>query len=600
MDVTHQVSSCDVYVLADGSTVPVDAAFVARSFDGPICAPSELVDLALGLLFDGAKSVDFVWIGDLGAGYRKVRLERVNLGRRVAVRLRATHIGKLMYELTKRELDIVTCVIAGLSNAAIAEALTVSPRTVTTHVDHIMRKMGASSRSAAATGALDAGIIAVPFPIEASEFQTLRIGRVVRAAGSRGRLLSATNSVAKSPVGPIMIGSLVPLEGRAREDGIEMIRGASLAIDEINARSGVHGHNLQLVIQNVDIDRTGLSSVTEATRSLLGSGVHAITSGYLCHQGRAVELAAAEGVPLLHASAASFIDDIVASDPVRYRGIFHVCPNDRNYAPNFVDFLTRLRDSGQWTPTSRELVVASQSLWEIVDFGLDRASKMAEANGWHLIPVAVSDLEVEGAAWAELPARIGRPAAVMLGSFFADDHLSFMGSFLARPSPTLIYSIYAPSIPTFRSSVGRKADGLLWATTAGTYSDEIAREFALKYEAKFASSPGRSMAGIAYDRIKILAQAWREVDDVRDFDNVSSTMLRMRFRGVNGSYQFSSEGQGTLPLGTASNDPSIAQAHTIFQIQNGRNVLLDPNVYAAGRFTSPAWSPAPLHAFGGA
>jgi branched-chain amino acid transport system substrate-binding protein len=591
--VSGSVGELDIYVAADGSIIPVDASLLLPAGKGGHGAPTALVDLALGLLAEGVETVDFVWTGDETAPYWIVRLEKTELGRRTVARLRATRAAELEYPLTKRELDVLTLMVAGLSNAAIADALTVSPRTVTTHVDHIMRKIGVPSRSAAATLALDAGIVAVPLPVDASEFQTLRVGRIVRAAGTRVRR-PVPHVRAAERNSPILIGSLIPLEGRARQDGVEMVRGAALAIDEVNARGGIHGHPLQLVVQNIDVDLTGLGNVTQAVHNLLGSGVHAITSGYLLHQRRAVELAAAEGVPFLHASAASCIDDLVSSDPDRFRGTFQVCPNDRNYAPNFVDFMTRLRDSGQWAPPGRELVVAQQNMWEIVDFGLARAFQMAADNGWVLVPVDVSDREGAEAAWSTLPGRIGTPAAVMLGSFFGNDHLRFIDSFVAQrslPSRTLLYSIYAPSVPAFRRRLPPQADGLLWASTTGTYSDDIAREFAEKYKAKFMTVPGRSMAGISYDRAQLLTQAWSQVDDLRDYDDVSATLLRMHFRGVNGSYRFAGEGHGTLPLGTMTKDPSIAQAHTIFQIQQGRNVLLDPLIYAAGSFAPPAWFP---------
>lgn len=583
-DPHHEV---DVYVSADGSVIPVDGKFVLQGGLRGHAVPAELVDLALGFVAENAVSLGFVWTGDSDESFWKVHLERSSLGRGTVARLQASRCEALDYGLTRRELDVVTLMIAGLSNAAVAEALTVSPRTVTTHVDHIMRKTASPSRSAVATLALDRGLIGVPFPVDASELQTLRIGRVVGSAGRR----VAVQQVRERPgrEGPVLIGSMVPLEGRAREDGVEMIRGASLAIDEINARGGIRGRELQLIVHHVDVDASGLTSVAEATHRLLSRGVHAITSGYLQHQATAVDLAAVEGVPLLHASASSYIDEMVARDPARFGGTFQVCPNDRNYAPSFVDFMTLLRDSGEWIPQSRELVVAQQGAWDIIDFGLDLAAQKAELAGWDLRPVTVSDRENSGTAWSRLPEMLGKPAAVMLGSFFSNDHLQFLEAFAKHPTHCLLYSIYAPSVPAFRRRAGRTAEGLLWASTTGTYSDDIAHNFAEAYRTKFDALPGRSMAGIAYDRVQILAQAWYQVEDVHNYDQVTSTLLRTRYRGVNGSYCFATPGHGTVPLGTSSDDPSISQAHTIFQLQQGRHVLLDPGVYATGRFARPSW-----------
>jgi DNA-binding CsgD family transcriptional regulator len=53
--------------------------------------------------------------------------------------------------LTRRELEIVGLVAAGLSNAAIGRRLTLSERTVENHVSHVLRKLGCTSRAAVAT-----------------------------------------------------------------------------------------------------------------------------------------------------------------------------------------------------------------------------------------------------------------------------------------------------------------------------------------------------------------------------------------------------------------------------------------------------------------
>ncbi len=52
--------------------------------------------------------------------------------------------------LTDRELEVLTLVAEGLSNREVGERLGVSARTVETHLTHVYRKLGASSRTEAA------------------------------------------------------------------------------------------------------------------------------------------------------------------------------------------------------------------------------------------------------------------------------------------------------------------------------------------------------------------------------------------------------------------------------------------------------------------
>ncbi len=48
--------------------------------------------------------------------------------------------------LSERQQEVASLVAAGMSNRAIAEALGLGRRTVDTHVQHILRKLGVRSR----------------------------------------------------------------------------------------------------------------------------------------------------------------------------------------------------------------------------------------------------------------------------------------------------------------------------------------------------------------------------------------------------------------------------------------------------------------------
>ena len=49
--------------------------------------------------------------------------------------------------MTDREADVLRLVISGLANKEIAAALHLSPRTVEKHVENLLRKTGARSRT---------------------------------------------------------------------------------------------------------------------------------------------------------------------------------------------------------------------------------------------------------------------------------------------------------------------------------------------------------------------------------------------------------------------------------------------------------------------
>jgi DNA-binding CsgD family transcriptional regulator len=61
--------------------------------------------------------------------------------------------------LTRREIEVLTLLVSGASNPAIARVLHVSPRTVATHVEHILEKLDVSTRAAAAGRAVREALI---------------------------------------------------------------------------------------------------------------------------------------------------------------------------------------------------------------------------------------------------------------------------------------------------------------------------------------------------------------------------------------------------------------------------------------------------------
>ncbi len=65
----------------------------------------------------------------------------------------------LPYELTPRELDVLALVARGLANREIAEQLVVTSRTVATHIEHLLAKLGVRGRAGLAATAVREGLL---------------------------------------------------------------------------------------------------------------------------------------------------------------------------------------------------------------------------------------------------------------------------------------------------------------------------------------------------------------------------------------------------------------------------------------------------------
>ena len=525
----------------------------------------------------------FIWADD--AQYTLQVTVTAGHGRRIepTIIVAAQRVYEFPHCLTRRELDVVTLLTTGLSNGDIAQALGMSVRTVTTHVDHVMRKLGGNSRTAVAVAAREEGLLRFPLAGQAELASPRTLDTVLGLRSEqRHRRMRAPVPVRK----PLVIGAAFPLSGSAASDGVEMVQGARLAIEELNERGGIDGRSIAMEL--IDVDILDADSITQSLTHLAAQDADVLTSGYFAHQDVAHEVAAEIGVPYLHATTLQAMETRVREAPDRYGNIFQMCPNDSNYAPRFVDFTTKLRDSKQWLPSSKRLLII-EGAWDLTDFGAAEAHGRAEAQGWKLDVIRLP--RSPDTSWKRVAEHVRRtePAAVMIGHFMVDGTVTFIEEFLSDAPDTLVYLVFAPGAPEFRARLGGRAEGIVWATVTGTYSDSIAHSFVSRYEARYGCRPGRSSAGTAYDRVRVLAQAWSQSNNPRDAASVSAELRRIVHRGVSGAYFFGGEGQTVHTYPGKRADPSLAQAHLIFQIQDGRQRIIGPRLYADGAFRTSPW-----------
>lgn len=119
---------------------------------------------------------DELLVGQLQAAGRVLRgagadalvraIDRAGLGRPLrqvggptsSSRARSSAEGRLLRALTRREVEVLRALMSGSSGPAIADLMGISPNTVRTHVQHILRKLDARSRLEAVSIALQGGL----------------------------------------------------------------------------------------------------------------------------------------------------------------------------------------------------------------------------------------------------------------------------------------------------------------------------------------------------------------------------------------------------------------------------------------------------------
>ena len=125
-----------------------------------------MADLAREFIDSRELSRRGLWLDRSGV-WREVRLLRAGVGAQGAIQgavIAERECGDLPYDLTAREVDVLTRVARGDSNPQIAAALVLSVRTVTTHLEHIFAKLGCDSRTRLTTKAIAEGLCRLDLP----------------------------------------------------------------------------------------------------------------------------------------------------------------------------------------------------------------------------------------------------------------------------------------------------------------------------------------------------------------------------------------------------------------------------------------------------
>jgi DNA-binding CsgD family transcriptional regulator len=127
---------------------------------GVLDVDAEPLVFARHLAATGGWPAAFLWSDAPRARWHRIELSGSAEGEVVGypVVVSATDVGR-PYELTPRELEVLTLVARGCSNREIAETLVVATGTVRVHVERVLAKLGARSRAEAAARAAAEGLV---------------------------------------------------------------------------------------------------------------------------------------------------------------------------------------------------------------------------------------------------------------------------------------------------------------------------------------------------------------------------------------------------------------------------------------------------------
>ncbi|WP_440711758.1 ABC transporter substrate-binding protein [Herbiconiux sp. YIM B11900] len=569
-------------------TVRIDGAGVLFPVEGvPDGALARL--LAAVPIVQPRSGTAFFWLGPVDQGERAGRREVLRVSLQAAElegwRAELERVDRSDARLlTDRELEVLTLLACGLSNINIALRLEIARRTVATHVELVFAKLGVSTRAAAAALALELSLLTLPVPGLNTRPIGLELELDVLALGAAaagvpiGLAAPARARRARSRSRPIRIGAVYPRNEEWSGDARLMRAGAELAVQEANDRGGIDGRPLELCTEQVDVGSA--VTVAAAVARLLNQEVDAITLGALFDRSRgAFEMqlgeAAMQGVPLLHHSTSAQAAALVAEEPERFGNVFQACSPANRYGEGFLRIIQSLRVPGASGLRSGRILLLESADPDLATSTPALRERLQRA-GWEVQAVTVAEGE---SAWADAAATVRAvdPFAVLLGCYSPRDLAAFMSAYRRDATGAVLYAVYAPSVPSFLSAAGDNAEGLYWATVTGRYPDALGTRFARDFERRFHMDAGLSSAGIHYDMVGLLAQAWSFTRSPAEHSTVSAVLRSVVYRGVNGNYYFGHASQTNRCYPDDGTDPATSQAQLVFQVRG-----LQHRVVAAG------------------
>lgn len=381
----------------------------------------------------------------------------------------------------------------------------------------------------------------------------------------------------------IKIGVLAPVTGAAASDGQEMVNGAQLAVDELNAAGGVAGYTFEIAVGDTG-DMSAASVATTTERLLADRQLGAVVTGYASGSNFEIEMMAEQDMIYLLSGNTSQTHDIIAPDPDAFPTIWSFMPSYDAYNTRVVPMIESLSENGAVALSEQSVAIISSDnpYSKTIAEGLVASFESA---GWD---VTVNDLVPFGEIgdWRGFLAKVRQnpPAVVINTDYLPGNAATFMSQFMEQPTNSLVFIQYAPSVPEFIKLTKDASSGVLYNYLGGalppSVSDRAAKVMEA-YETAYGNEPG-NYGPVLYEEVMLYADALASIGDPEDRLGIGEWIGSASKETVSGKLEFDPathlaiQGSDHIPL-------------QFFQLQDGKRVLFSPESYATGAFVTPPW-----------
>lgn len=384
------------------------------------------------------------------------------------------------------------------------------------------------------------------------------------------------------PKGVLKIGITGPMTGGIAAEGEEFVKGATMAVEEINARGGLCGYKIEIVEGDVqDFEAGTIRSVVE--RLINEDKVDAIFTGYSGNTQFEIDIMKEYNMIYIVAADSMSTTEIIGDNGADYPTVYNMVPSYITYRTELPLRMEKWASEGLINLPNRKVAIVTSdnaySSW--ISEGL-RDNFIAQ--GWEVTlyeMVAFGTITEWGPTLAKI--RADPPALIINTDYQYTNEATFMEQFLQNPINSHVFMQYGPSTPEFINLLGDKATGVLYNLPwVGMYCEKYPQGIALreKFEERWGYEPGPYGPSL-YCEVMVWANACERVGDPKDRVAVGKAI-----------------GMWTAELTAAGLTVFDPKTHlvsldfmlpTFYQIWNQKRVLVDPDVYKTESVRNPPW-----------
>ncbi len=381
----------------------------------------------------------------------------------------------------------------------------------------------------------------------------------------------------------IKIGVLAPLTGATAADGIEYQRGVEWAIEEINAAGGIAGNTFEM--QVADVKDHSAANVSAAVERLLGTDdVEVILTGYASLSMFEVDLMAEANMPYIAAGPSAGFASIVSQDPEYYNCCWSYAASFKSYETDVLPAIQKMvKQSGITLRDKSIAVISSDNPYsKTIAEGLKKS--FTNANWKVVVDEIVPTGEISD--WRVILSKVNKsnPDLIVNTDYLPGNAALFIKQFLEKPTDSLVFLQYAPSVSEFRELTGAQSNGVLYNAIGGSLDTDKwprGQQLMQTYQKRYNQESGAYGVGL-YEMTQFYFNALKTVKDPKNHKAIGEALGKTKAQTVAGIIEF--DPKTHLAIQDENHIPV-----SFWQLQEGKQVIIGPDKYSSGTFQIPHW-----------